>query len=292
MTGGSRLVRRVEGRIGGASNDVAVQSPDYGQAFVAAVVPEVGGGPCLRASLGVLLTCGVQASAVGDRLALRGVQSRIRETLNAYARASSIPRPAARHIGENFVKATGVGAGVIDVDFDPGVVLSGNDVDDSANGVRAVDGGRAIEQNLDALDDGKRNRGDIRDATEDAAVANASSVHQDEGRLAAKPAQVHGRCTGSIHGAVELRSVSFVRRIDVLRQLAQDACEGEFSRGPDGRAVEHDQVAGKFRGRATQPAAGDLDILQLEGIAFCVIFFAGFLGECETWHQQKGRKQY
>ena len=80
--------------------------------------------------------------------------------------------------------------------LDPGVVTSQDEVDDATNGVRAVEGGRAVPQYLDAVDRGQRNRTQVHRAfnARDRTVGQAAAIQQHQrlvgGRLYAQTAQI------------------------------------------------------------------------------------------------------
>src|SRR5690606_22327369 len=70
------------------------------------------------------------------------------------------------------------------------VVLAGDEVDDTADGVGAVHGRGAVAQHLDPVDRGERGRAEVHRAALEAVGGDAAAVEQHQGRVGALPAQV------------------------------------------------------------------------------------------------------
>src|SRR5690606_12977876 len=69
-------------------------------------------------------------------------------------------------------------------------LAAGDEVDHAADGVGAVDGGRAVAQHLDAVDRGERNRVQVHHLAGKAVRGDAAPVEQYQRRIRALPAQV------------------------------------------------------------------------------------------------------
>ena len=253
-TGGDGLLVGVQERVFGVGEQGPVQTPKNSRCRHAGIVVEISVDANLRPQCGVFLILRVQPGSVSDRLAQGRVQPGVLVALVAHRGAPAGPGKAAGDAHAGFVESALVRTGVVHVHFDAGVVRPGDDVHHAADGIGTVHGGSAVEQDLDAVHHGERNRGDVRDAAQDAAVAHPAAVHQDQGGFAAETAQVHGRGTGLVADPVKLRAVGRVGAVDVLRQLLQYARQGEFAGSANGLLVEHDQVARQF-GRQTGDAA-------------------------------------
>jgi hypothetical protein len=75
-----------------------------------------------------------------------------------------------------------------------GVVALQDEVDDAADGVRAIDGGGAVHVDLDALDGAERNGVEVDEAVLDARRArHAATVDQNQRVARAAAAQIGGR---------------------------------------------------------------------------------------------------
>src|SRR5258708_3821135 len=79
-----------------------------------------------------------------------------------------------------------------DADLRAVVALPENEVDDTGDGIGAVDRGSAVSEHLDALYRGQRDETDVRGA-EIVGVSEAMAVDQGQGRIAAETTQVYGR---------------------------------------------------------------------------------------------------
>ena len=112
-----------------------------------------------------------------------------------------------------------------------------DEVDDTGNGIRAIDGGRAAGQDFDALDDRRRDAVDIGNGKARIARHQPMAVDQDQRPNGAEAAKVD-RC-GTCHaGQIELA----LRRIDLRKVIENLFCVG--------RALQFEFFAFDHRNRA------------------------------------------
>src|SRR5258708_7552590 len=160
------------------------------------------------------------------------------------------PTPAARMLGEVGVSGS----------LSPLVVLAQDEVDDAADRIAAVDGGRAVLQHLDALDGCDRAVIDVDGGAvgEGSARAHAPAVDQHQGPLGAQAPQRNagdatGGCTGcgchhAVAVALQRHSEPLQELLDVGRAGGLDLLSGDDLHRKCGLGVD-----------ASDARAGDLD---------------------------------
>ena len=106
----------------------------------------------------------------------------------------------------------------------PFVVVTQDDVHHAAHRVGAVEGRGPVEQNIDASDRGRRDRGDIGEVALGPGAGQASTVDQDERGVAAQAAKVHavrkGRVGAGPVGAV-VQCALVGGAAEILRQAGE-----------------------------------------------------------------------
>jgi hypothetical protein len=127
----------------------------------------------------------------------------------------------------------------------------GDEVDHAADGVRTVDRGGAVAQDLDAGDRAHRDHVQVRVAVGDRLVGQAPSVEQHQRAVHAQAAQVD---VGARAGVRRCEGRGLRQRHHQVGQRGH-AARGEFLglQGGDGE--------GRFGGEALDAGAGDFDAL-------------------------------
>src|SRR5690606_23219733 len=115
-------------------------------------------------------------------------------------------------------------------------VAAGDDVDHAGHRVRTVDRRSAVLEDVDALDHGSRDGGNVLEAV--GADAQALAVHEDQGALGAQVAQVDVLAARFLVGGERRRAAESGRagRGDVL----QDVGNGVEATGLDFLAADRD----------------------------------------------------
>ena len=165
----------------------------------------------------------------------------------------------------------------------------GDEVDDAANGVRAVDGRGAVAQHFDPFQGGDGNDVQVDAGAVIGMVGDAPAVEQDQRLVAAQAAQVgaglaaRGQAAGIAADGI---AAAHARRIrgDLAQHFLgrRQALFGEIL------GLEDGQGRGRFRGEALDGGTGDFDPLH-GGRAGCI----GFLrhGRMAIRAQQGGAQQ-
>jgi len=139
-----------------------------------------------------------------------------------------------------------------------------HDVDDPADGVRAVEGRGAVEQDLHPRNRDRRDRRDVGEVALGAGAGHAPPVDQGQGGVAAEAAQVQARTVVDVGGGPV--RVAGDRALvagpgEVLRQDGERAGHGRVAGACEVRLVDDQERRGQRRG-AADVRAGDLDRLE------------------------------
>lgn len=139
------------------------------------------------------------------------------------------------------------------------IVTPQDHIDDAADSIRPVNSRSAIRHDLDAVDGGKRNSGNI-DPLPGRIIGHAAAVQNRECRIATKPAKIDGRASPDIAAGAGGHVETDPRILTAPKALRQAACDiakiGQ-SRIADQLVIEH-QDGRRYR-CATNAAAGHND---------------------------------
>lgn len=177
------VLARIDGRVVGAVTDVPCAGhaarQGVGRRAHLDVGDPAGRHAPVRAAQGHLVLADI-VSLVALDLVVPGIGVRSEQRARA-------PILAGGHIGVE--GSIAVGHAVLGVGLKSRHALAGDEIDDAADGVRAVDGGAAVRHHFHALDHAGRDDGRIHIGLQDAGADQAMAVQQHQGRRAARRAQ-------------------------------------------------------------------------------------------------------
>ena len=268
---GERAVDRAEEVGGGRGADAEGRVNADGGASVelAAEGVEAGGGLG-----GVIGAAGEGAAAVGDRVALEGVEGGEPAAFAAAEFAAG---------GQRGLEAAAVavlGDAPAGAQFGAAEIAARDVVDDAGDGIGAVDGGRAVAEDVDAFDALGGELVDVGVEGGDAAVVGgdgvggeAAAVEEDERVAGADTAEVD---VGVVAAGVGAAVLGFVERdVGHLREGGEHFDRGEGIADLDLLDVENGDRENFFLVEAFDVGAGDGEGLEFEDFLFAVFFLGG-----------------
>ena len=152
----------------------------------------------------------------------------------------------------------------IDAGFATIEILAGDDVDHAGDGIGAVQRGGAVGQHFHALDDGRRDRGQV--GVTAGADAHAAAVDQHQAAFRAQVAQADVHAAEVARGG-QRRGAAHARRTGG-RNVLQDVSDVDVALLLDLGAVERDHRLCGFDTGLADARAGDFDAVEVgRGIA-------------------------